>query len=101
MTATSVTFPANAETEALAVGHVIASATRTDHPYLGKITSIQKSGGSITFQITQAALTDLFDDINWSQTIMMGSSDTADGSQAIRPGGLHLEKSDLGRRRRR
>ncbi len=92
VSSSTVTFPDNAETAGLQVGHVIASATRTDHPYLGRITSIQRSGGKVSVQLGKASLVDLFQDLHWSQKIMMGdAANTSDGTQSLRPGGVHLD----------
>ncbi len=45
----------------------------------------------MTFQITPAALTDLFSSINWSQTIMMTDPDALSGTQGLHPGQLHTD----------
>ncbi len=87
---TSIAFPANAETEALAPGDTIVSATRTDAPYLRTITGATVAGGQVTFTTTDAALTDLFASLHISQVVALDDPDdaTATGKSA---GSHHLD----------
>jgi hypothetical protein len=82
----SITFADNAETEALAPGDTIVSATRTDAPYLRTIESAAIANGQVTFTTTDAALTDLFSSLHISQVIALDDPDNATGNSALTSG---------------
>ena len=87
---TSVTFPDNAEVEALQVGDVIVAAQRINVPYLRTITAVQKNGGSVTMETSQASLSDLFSDFAFTEAVNLGDPDNYDDGSSIQDGTIHL-----------
>ncbi|MBS2012955.1 MAG: hypothetical protein JST00_08720 [Deltaproteobacteria bacterium] len=69
--ANTVTFPATEETRALAVGNVIAPASRDAKPYLRRVTARRRVGDTVTVETRNASLTELFKEAHIRQRVSL------------------------------